>query len=85
VSLIHILAPHTATFTYQDLYDVLLDHNIAPGKVPGKETYGLGKKAAKSPSHSGAKSLRIFAGLKYRSLDESIKEMGKDFVKYSFL
>ena len=65
------------------MYDVLLDNNIAPGKVPGKDTYGKGKTAATSPAHSGAKSLKIFGpdGFKYRPLSESIRDMGLDFVK----
>lgn len=69
------------------MYDVLLDNKIAPGKVPGQDTYGAGKKAPKSPAHSGAKSLKIFGpdGFKYRSLDDSIKGMGEDFVRDGIL
>ena len=54
-------------------------------KIPGKDTYGKGKNAEKTPGESNAKSLKIFPGFKYRAFSESVREMGEDLVKGGFL
>lgn len=93
----HILALSTAeaggeriilshsNFTYQDLYDVLLDAGVAG--VPGKDTYGKGKTAPSTPAFSNAKSLKIFAAadFKYRSLKETVIDMGNDLIAAGIL
>jgi hypothetical protein len=75
---------YTGTFNYHEMYDVLLNHNIAPGRVPGAETKGT-KISPPTPALSNKKSLRIFPGFKYRPLEIPIKEMGEDFVRDGFL
>lgn len=65
-------------YSWQDVYDVLIDSGIK--NIPGKETYGNGGNKATTPRRSNAKSLRIFAGYHYHTLRESVKEMGDDLV-----
>jgi hypothetical protein len=61
------------------MYDAMLDADIAPGKIPGKATYGLGKKVRWTPTQSNTKLLRIFRGFAYAPLDTTCVEMGRDF------
>jgi len=70
-------------FNYHEMYDVLLQHNIAPGKVPGAETKGT-KISAPTPGMSNKNSLRIFPDFKYRSLETATKDMGLDFARDNF-
>lgn len=65
------------------MYDIL--HDAGYKNIPGKDTYGAGKNAAKTPTQSNAKSLRIFPGFSYRPLSESIRDMGADLVKAGLL
>lgn len=70
------------TFAWQDLYDILNDAGFK--NIPGKETYGAGKNN-NPPRQSNAKSLRIFPGFKYRTLSESVREMGENLVQAGLL
>lgn len=76
-------ADETETFAWQDLYDILIDEGFA--SVPGRETYGKSKAAATPPVYSNAKSLKLFPGVQYRGLRESVQEMGKELVAAGLL
>lgn len=65
------------------MYDVLIDAGV--DNIPFKETYGKGKNAVVTGVQDNAKSMRIFPGFSYRSLSESVREMGESLVKGGFL
>ncbi|KAF8322637.1 NAD(P)-binding protein [Clavulina sp. PMI_390] len=100
VALVHILALEsdqcdgeriTATsseaFAWQDVYDILHDANLGiESSLPPKDaTYGAGQSKSLFPRVSNAKSLRLLKGFKYRSLEESVVDMGRQMVKDGFL
>ncbi|KAF8312002.1 NAD(P)-binding protein [Clavulina sp. PMI_390] len=82
-----ILATSDEIFAWQDLYDILYDADLGITKsLPPKEaTYGAGKKKSLLPVISSAKSLEFFEELKYKSLQESMVEMGNAMVKDGLL
>ncbi|KAI0061189.1 NAD(P)-binding protein [Artomyces pyxidatus] len=64
----------TGLFAWQDLYDVLNDVGY---DAPGKDTKGAGKNKRNVPVLNN-KTFKYFPEFKYRSLEESVREMGVD-------
>jgi len=72
-------------YSWQDVFDVL---NAAGYKgVPGKDSKGAGVDELVKTAHNfydASKSLKLFPDLKYRSFQESISDLGKDFEAKGF-
>lgn len=70
-------------YAWQDVYDALRDAGYM--NVPGKDTYGAGKNAARIGVQSNSKSLQLFSGFAYRSFRESIGDMGESLTGSGFM
>ncbi|KAF8322638.1 NAD(P)-binding protein [Clavulina sp. PMI_390] len=82
-----ITASSGEIFAWQDVYDILYDANLGiKSSLPPKEaTYGAGKNKTLLPRISNEKSLRLFESFKYRSMEESVVDMGRQMIKDGFL
>jgi len=93
VSLVHVLALETEAaggerfittngpYAWQDIYDILQDAGYT--KAP-KGTYGAGKNKL-NVTFDKSKAPRLFPGFKWRTLEESIKDMAADYRKIGVL
>ncbi|KAI0061974.1 D-lactaldehyde dehydrogenase [Artomyces pyxidatus] len=68
-------------FAWQDLYDIL---NDAGYDAPGKETKGVGN-SKQYTIILNDKTFKFFPDFKYRSLEESVREMGEAFKEGGFI
>lgn len=83
VSSAHVLIFSPGPYAWQYVYDVLNDAGYR--NIPGKETYGKAKDAIPTRVQDNSKSLRIFPSLVYRTLSESVRDMGDSLAKGGFL
>jgi hypothetical protein len=59
-------------------------HDAGIPNIPGKETRGVGDKH-RGQICSNEKSLRLFPGFRYRTLEDSIPEMVKQLVQEGYM
>jgi hypothetical protein len=73
----------SATFAWQDMYDIFNSPEFPDINAPGKDTKGAGKN--KSPAMmSNANAVRLWPEFQYRSFESSIKELGEQLIKDGF-
>lgn len=75
------LAATNGIYAWQDIYDVL---NAAGYEAPGKDTKGAGAKKQNTVVLN-AKTAKFIPGFKYRTLAESVADMGADLKKSGFI